>query len=899
MSKKNRENLAGGETDITERKKVEEALRTSESKYRTLLENLPQKIFFKDKNLIYVSCNENYARDLKILPNEITGKTDYDFFPKGLAEKYRADDKRIMQTGKTEDLEEEYLQEGQAVFVHTVKTPIKDEKGNTIGVLGIFWDITERKKAEETLRESEQRYRALFEGTAEGILVADIQTKEFKYANPAICRILGYTEDELKRMSVADIHPREKLEYVISEFEAQARGEKTLCENLPCLRKDGNIIYVDVSSAKVSMNGKECSVGFFTDISERRKAEEELRENEEYLKILLDSIHAGIIAIDPETHTIVDANSYAVEMIGESKEELVGRICHNFVCPAEVGKCPITDLWQEVDSSERVLLNINKDEIPILKSVVPITRKGKGYLIESFIDISNLRRAEEALRESEKKYRLLIENQGEGIATADLEENFIFANPSAEKIFGVPEGGLVGRNFKDFTSSEQFEFIREQTKRRHTGEKGSYEIEIITAKGERRYLLLTAAPWFDKDGVLTATFGIIRDITERKQLQQQLIRTEKLAAVGTLAYGIAHEFNNILAGMLANAELGLITDELEQIKKCFKVIADNSYRASSITRNLLAFSRNQEAKKELIDVTEPLKSVLAITRRELEKLNIHIVENFKPLPKICCDAGQLSEVFLNMVTNARDAMREKGGKLIIQAEPVGENIQIIFQDTGCGIPEKIKGKIFEPFVTTKGALGKGDIPGTGLGLFLSYGIIDGYKGKIEVASEVGKGTRFTLSIPVSKNLPCGSIRHTEMESSGESEGKLKILLVDDEKAISFGLKKFLESRGHKVRAFLKAKEGLEHIRKDRFDLVLSDIAMPDMDGIELIKTIKDENKDTKVIAITGHILKEKENKAREAGADEVLVKPFKNELLCSTISRLIRSSQINNNSLSK
>jgi PAS domain S-box-containing protein len=883
--------------DITERKKIEEALRANESKYRTLLENLPQKIFFKDKNSVYVSCNENYARDLKILSDEITGKTDYDFFPKTLAEKYRADDKRIMQTDKTEDLEEEYLQERQAVFVHTVKTPIKDEKGNIIGVLGIFWDITKQKKAEEVLKESEN-----------------------------------------------------------------------------------------------------------------------------HLKTLLDSIHTGILVLDPETHKIIDANLHAIQMIGIPGDQLIGHKCHKYICPTEEGKCPITNLKQRVDCSEKVLLKANKEEISILKSVVPIRRKGKDYLIETFTDITGLKKAEEALctseaqlsnamkiaklgyweydvskdlftfndnfyaifrtsaervggytmssaryaqlfvhpddmsvvgietrkaiettdphfsrqlehriiyadgetgyitvrffiikdnqgrtvktfganqditerkrieealRESEEKYRLLIENQGEGIATADLEENFIFTNPAAEKIFGVTKGGLVGRNFKEFTSPEQFQFIQEQTKRRYKGEKNSYEVEIINTKGEKRFLLLTATPWFDKDGNLTSTFGIFRDITERKQLQQQLIQTEKLAAVGTLAYGIAHEFNNILAGMLANAELGLITDDAKQIEKCFNIIAENSYRASSITRNLLAFSSNKEAKKELIDITEPLRSVLAITRRELEMLNIRIVEKFKPVPKICCDAGQLSEVFLNVITNARDAMRAKGDRLTIQVEGVGDNIQIIFEDTGCGIPEKIKGKLFEPFVTTKGALGKSEIPGTGLGLFLSYGIIKGYKGRIEIESEVDKGTRFTITIPVSKNLPCESIRDTKIGSSEKLKRRLKILLVDDEKAISFGLKKFLESRGHQVTASLKAEEGLVHFERERFDLVLSDIAMPDMDGIELIQKIKEKSRDTKVIAITGHILKEKENKAREAGADEVLIKPFKNEVLCLTISKLV------------
>jgi CheY-like chemotaxis protein len=220
-------------------------------------------------------------------------------------------------------------------------------------------------------------------------------------------------------------------------------------------------------------------------------------------------------------------------------------------------------------------------------------------------------------------------------------------------------------------------------------------------------------------------------------------------------------------------------------------------------------------------------------------------------------------------------------------EVVGENIKIIFEDTGCGIPEKIKGKIFEPFVTTKGALGGSEIPGTGLGLFLSYGIIDGYLGKIEVESEVGKGAKFTILIPVSKNLPSKAIKEIEIKPSIEIERKLKILLVDDEETIVSGLKKFLESRGHQVTASLRGIEGLKLTKKEKYDIVLSDITMPDMDGIELIKKIKEQDQKTKVIVITGHIMREMEEKAKEAGADEVLIKPFKNDVLCSAISKLI------------
>jgi len=404
--------------DITERKKGEEALRESENKYRTLVENIPQKIFFKDKNSVYVSCNDNLARDLKIKSEEIAGKTDYDLVPKELAEKYRADDKRIIETGQTEDIEESYIQDGREVIIHTVKKPVKDEQGNVIRVLGIFRDITERKQAEEALRQSEEqyrsvvenigigvciispkmeilamnrqlrelfpdidvskkpicyksfnkpsrddicsycptykslkdgqvhesitetpagdeienwriisspikdkdgkviaaiemteeiteqkkaedalrkskeRYKALFESATEGIVIVDIETKEFKYANPALCRMLGYTEKEIKGMRVHDFHPEESLEYVLSEFEAQARGEKILSPGIPCLRKDGTIMYADIKTGKIIMDRRECNLGFFTDITEHKRIKADLENYKD--KILKAQKHAYI-----------------------------------------------------------------------------------------------------------------------------------------------------------------------------------------------------------------------------------------------------------------------------------------------------------------------------------------------------------------------------------------------------------------------------------------------------------------------------------------------------------------------------------------------------------------------------------------------------------------------------
>ncbi|MDD2657836.1 MAG: PAS domain S-box protein [Candidatus Pacebacteria bacterium] len=383
--------------DITEHKRVQ----AEEQRYRTLVENLPQKVFLKDRNSVYISCNENYAKDLKIKPVEIAGKTDYDFFPTYLAEKYRADDMRIMKSGKTESIEEEYmvmkdfLRGSQKMYINTVKAPVLDKAGNVTGLFGLFWDITGRKKAEEALNISERKiraifdqtfqfigmmtvdgtlieanrtamqfagisesdclgkpfwdtpwwthseemqdklrdavkravdgetvffeathldankvihyidfslkpiknqdgnviflipegrditerkkneeelkkYRTLFECARDGIILMDLDTGKFTMCNKAICDMLQYTNEEIKHLSVNDIHPEKDLPQVMEAFEKSARGESYLSENVPIRRKNGSIFYADIAASRIALSDKKYLMGSFRDITDRK-----------------------------------------------------------------------------------------------------------------------------------------------------------------------------------------------------------------------------------------------------------------------------------------------------------------------------------------------------------------------------------------------------------------------------------------------------------------------------------------------------------------------------------------------------------------------------------------------------------------------------------------------------
>ncbi|MFA5269579.1 MAG: PAS domain S-box protein [Methanoregula sp.] len=266
--------------DITERKLAEEALFSSRQMLQLVLDSIPQRVFWKDRNSVFLGCNKTLALDAGFLePADMVGKTDYDHASHATADLYRADDRQVMESGqpKINYEEPQIRKDGSHAWLRTTKVPLRNKEGTIIGVLGTYEDITERKMAQEAMQESEERFRNIFTNAAEGILIADISTQEFLYANPAICNMLGYSAQELTSMGMRDIHPEKDLAHVQEEFMAQAWEKKTLAESIPVLRKDGAVLYMDIRTTPVIIDGHRCNIGMFTDITERRRTENALQ----------------------------------------------------------------------------------------------------------------------------------------------------------------------------------------------------------------------------------------------------------------------------------------------------------------------------------------------------------------------------------------------------------------------------------------------------------------------------------------------------------------------------------------------------------------------------------------------------------------------------------------------
>jgi len=456
----------------TTRKQAEEALQESENNYRILVQNLPQKIFLKDKNSVYFSCNENFSEDLKMKPAEIAGKTDYDFYPKELAEKYRADDKRIMESGKTEDIEEGYIQDGKEVIVHTVKTPIKDEKGKVLGILGIFWDITKSKQA----------------------------------------------DDELKKY-------RERLEELVEERTAELRDANEQLQR---------------------------------EIAEREEAEKALRKGEERYKSILENLQDGYFEVDlAGNFTFV--NSVVCRRLGYSRDELIGMNNRQYTDEATAQKTyhlynRVYRTGEPVRSFEEEI--IGKDGTKeVYELSVSLVRDPEGKPIGFrgiSRDITERKRAEKALRESEEKYRTILESIQDGYFEVDLAGNITFGNDALCRILGYTKEELIGMNNRQFEDEESAKRVYQAFNRVHrTGEPlRSFDEEVIRKDGTRAFSELSVSLIRDSEGKPIGFRGSSRDITERKRAEEALRRSEERATQLSRENAIMAEIGRIINSSL-------------------------------------------------------------------------------------------------------------------------------------------------------------------------------------------------------------------------------------------------------------------------------------------------------------------------------------------------------------
>ena len=752
------------------------------------------------------------------------------------------------------------------------------------------------RKAQDRIEELEARaslYETLIDQSLSGIYLID-KEERYIYANPSYCEIVGRPWEELcAGDSLAVIAPEER-EFVRDRLRRRLAGEKVPSEyEISILRPDGSRRSVWVRAVRVMYQGQPAVLGNLVDITLLRKRKEELRESEERFKTAFMNAAVGITLVTPDG-IYREVNPAMARILGYEPQELVGKRVADFTHPDDLEKRAkfVDDLLSgRIPWGEQERRLIHKDGSTVWVRIwASVQRDSAGnplHFISLVQDITAQRRAENALRESEERYRNLVEMLPEGL-WVHRNGIILYVNPAMVRLLGASrEEELLGRSIYDFVHPESRDSVRERTE--EVQEKG-----VTVPLKEQKYISLdgsvvdvetsaTAVPFHGERAVL----AVYRDIRERKRQEQERKRLEerflvaqKMEAVGILAGGVAHNFNNLLMAIQGNASLMLMDlPEDHPHREKLLAIQEAVKSGAELTRQLLGFARGGNYEVRPININTVFEEMAHLFGRTRKEITIHKTLA-SDLWTVEADRGQMEQVLMNLFVNAADAM-PGGGELFLETQNVeldedyvrpfsakpGKYVRISVTDTGVGMDEETQRRIFEPFFTTK-SLGRG----TGLGLATVYGIIEAHEGIITVYSKPGEGSSFHIYLPASPKEPAREFKFDE----GIARGSGTILVIDDEPMILKVADHLLRALGYRVITASGGKEGLRIYRERglEIDLVILDMIMPDMEGGEVFESLKRMNSQIKVLLSSGYSINGRAREILKRGCVGFLQKPF-------------------------
>jgi two-component system, cell cycle sensor histidine kinase and response regulator CckA len=671
------------------------------------------------------------------------------------------------------------------------------------------------------------------------------------------------------------------------------------CEFAPILSQDGGVTG---------------GIGMVEEITDRKKAEEALRESEEKYRSLFDNAPVGIFQTSSKGQARY-VNPYMAKLVGaESPEVAVTHFTQlsqqlyvdthrrdEFIkLLKEEGK--VTDFEYEavrIDGTRRYFtMNARASEL----------LSDGSFLIDGFTsDITERKQAEAALREKEQQYRLLADNTLDIIWQTDLDLRFTYVNPAVLQVAGYSSEESIGTKLSDYCDDENFMKMAQAASREISRGADSsgimFEAVMLKKNKEPISVEIHGKVIVGKDGLPVALQGVTRDITERKKaeqeresLQKQLLQAQKMEAIGTLAGGIAHDFNNLLQVILGYADLLLLKKEpKDPERKKLEVIQHAARDGADLVARILTFSRKGESQTRPMDLNDEIRRVEKLLRRTLPKMIQIDLLLADDLGIIDADPAQIEQVTLNLGVNAQHAMPE-GGRLIIETSNVslsdecvnthldakpGKYVLLTVSDTGIGMPPGTLDRIFEPFFTTKT-----DEEGTGLGLAMVHGIVAQHGGYIRCHSEPGSGTSFKIYFPVSSTELLSDLAVTgEMPAFGSET----VLLVDDDDRVQEITRQIIEMGGYKV---LVARSGEEALikyrdRKDEISLVILDLIMPGMGGKECLRELRQIQPKLKVLIASGFSDAPSVQESIKMGANGFIYKPFNSKELLLQVRRVL------------
>ncbi|MFP4475871.1 MAG: PAS domain S-box protein [Desulfatibacillaceae bacterium] len=884
-----------------QRMRVEEALLRSEHNYREVFEASTDAIWIHDpENGRIVDANQAAIDMTGYRKSEMLGRTVGELNRMG--EPFSGKDSEAHLAVAAQDerhtFEWQMKRKDDSRFWAEVKLK-KIFLGGMERILAVARDISERKAAEA----ERARLLAILENTSDMVSMAT-PDRQIMYLNPAGFRMLDLPPDsDLLNLRIRELHP-DWAGKLISDVGIPAAVEHGVWEGETAL-VDANGTEIPLSQVIMGHKSPDGELEFLStvgrDISRRIKAENDLKRSEERFRALARLLPETVFEVDLETR-LTFVNESAFKAFGyDTRDFENGLYALDMIAPHEreraVNRISLLLAGGPPLVSRYTAIRKDGTTFPCLVHTNIMWQEGKPAGLRGLIiDITRIEEAEEALIESEERFRAIFESARELIFLKDRHLRYTVVNPSMEILLDMSAGEIEGLTDKELFGPETAELTRDVDRRILRGE--VVERELVVKVGNERFIYqVTRVPIRDKSGAINGICGIARDVSRTKQLESQLRQAQKMEAIGTLAGGIAHDFNNILSPVMVYTQLASRSlGKPETAAGYLDEVLRASRRAKDLIAQMLAFSRKSEIETKPVYgqhiISEALKLVRSFIPTTVE-LVTHVDKGTGP---ILADPTQIHQVLLNLCTNAYHAMADTGGTLTVEyretrageEDPVmgeslepGEYVRLAVSDTGQGMAAEVVERIFDPYFTTKI-----DGEGTGLGLSIVHGIVKSLNGEVAVTSEPGAGTTFALYIPRYDSEP-DQPAETAPEP-GLPRGTERIMFVDDEHTNAYMGKPLLEALGYSVACHTSSVQALKTFREAPmdFDLVITDLTMPGMRGDALAAEMTRIRPDMPVVICTGFIENIADREPAELNCRAFLHKP----LDMGTTARVVRET---------
>ena len=884
--------------EAVEHKMAEEELEESEQLQKSIIQLSPDMIFRFDRDAIYTYFKAPTDFSTHIPENPI-GKSAHHFMPKNIVDERMKLAQQIWETGKPIEHEYHFMVDDEKRYRWAKYIRWSDDE-----ILAAVRDISARKQAEEILKRSEEKFAKAFHHGPTLMTINSIQDGKYIEVNENFVRVTGYSREESIGTTSADLG-------FISE-EDRDELEQELIKNgrvdgmeLALNKKNGDTLYCQYFGEIITIDGEKRLLSIASDITDRKQAEEALRESENNLKQAQKVSHVGSWDLDVVTGTLYWS---------DETYRIYGFKPHEFVPTYEKFQAILhPEDHERVQKAVAAALSGATDYDIDFRFMRPdgqtgwihcdgqVTHDGEGKPIRFFgtqIDITERKQAEEALRENEAKYRRVSDNSPavlyQFIMTPDGAFSFPYVSDAIVSIMGIPPEDVMKDPSKllGMVHPEDQEMFREGIMKSAESLE-SFPLTFRCMKdGEVIWIEARGMPTPLTEGGMLWD-GFLLDITERKQMEEELLKAKKLESLGVLAGGVAHEFNNALMGVMGNIELlKMDLPEDERRDRYFEAMKDSSHRMSHLTDQLLAYAQGGKYQPKDLKLDDFVIQTLPILQHDLSpavRLETHFS---KDIPHIKADYAQMQMVLSAILANSNEAIEEEGLiRITAENEDLDEDftkqypglkpgsyVCLTIEDDGKGMDEETKDGIFEPFFTTK-------FQGRGMGMAAVYGIVKNHDGRIYVESELGKGTTVRIYLPATE---------IEVEEPKKAEvevirGSGTILMIEDEDVVIEVTQAMLERLGYRVMVAKTGKDAI-HITETfngQIDLALLDIKLPDMEGGKVYPLIMEARPDLKVIVFSGYAIEGPARKILDAGAQDFIQKPFSLATLSEKLTEVL------------